>query len=59
MMGHQVHSMASLQLRVPKLQVISNMVDFGMDPQTALDAPRFQVAGVDSTEGASCVEESR
>ena len=59
MMRHQVHSMASLQLRVLKLQVISNMVDFDMDPQTALDAPRFQVAGVDSTEGASCVEESR
>lgn len=35
------------------------MVDFGMDPQTALDAPRFQVAGVDSAEGASCVEDSR
>ena len=30
-----------------------------MDPQTALDAPRFQVAGVDSAEGASCVEDSR
>ncbi len=27
------------------LQVISNMVDFGMDSQTALDALRFQVAG--------------
>ena len=65
MMGHQAHSTSnaslkrSLQLRVLEPQVISNMVDFGMDPQTALDAPRFQVAGVDSTEGASCVEESR
>ena len=27
------------------LQVISNMVDFGMDAQRALDAPRFQVTG--------------
>ena len=27
------------------LQVISNMVDFGMDAQGALDALRFQVAG--------------
>ena len=27
------------------LQVISNMVDFGMDSQTALDALRFQVVG--------------
>eukprot|EP01046_Picozoa_sp_COSAG06_P059574 COSAG06_NODE_12368_length_1390_cov_1.370256_1_plen_310_part_00 len=26
------------------MQVISNMVDFGMDPQAALDAGRFQVA---------------
>jgi gamma-glutamyltranspeptidase/glutathione hydrolase len=26
------------------MQVISNMVDFGMDPQAALDADRFQVA---------------
>ena len=27
------------------LQVISNMVDFGMDSQGALDALRFQVVG--------------
>ena len=27
------------------LQVVTNMVDFGMDAQRALDAPRFQVAG--------------
>ena len=25
------------------LQVVSNLVDYGMDPQAALDAPRFQV----------------
>ena len=40
-------------------QVVSNMVDFGMDPQTALDAPRWQLEGVDSCIGPSCVEESR
>lgn len=44
---------------LPDIQVISNMVDFGMDPQTALDAPRFQIAGVDSCYGPGCVEESR
>ncbi|KAG4072393.1 hypothetical protein HA402_004325 [Bradysia odoriphaga] len=27
------------------LQVISNMVDFGMNPQEALDAPRVQISG--------------
>ncbi|KAK9787880.1 hypothetical protein WJX73_007818 [Symbiochloris irregularis] len=40
------------------LQVLSNMVDFGMDPQTALDAPRFALGGVDSVEGPSCVSQS-
>ena len=35
------------------------MVDFGMDPQSALDAPRFSLAGVDSVEGPSCVARSR
>ena len=28
------------------VQVVSNMVDFGMDPQEALDAARFCVAPV-------------
>lgn len=32
------------------LQVLVNMVDFGLDPQTALDAPRFRV---DQTGGPS------
>ncbi len=27
------------------LQVISNMVDFGMNPQEAIDAPRVQIDG--------------
>ena len=35
------------------------MVDFGMDPQKALDAPRFSLAGVDSVEGPSCVAHSK
>lgn len=39
-------------------QVISNMLDFGMEPQTALDAPRFSLYGVDSAEGPSTVLES-
>lgn len=40
-------------------QVLSNMVDFGMDPQMALDAPRFTLEGVDSVEGPSCVCRSK
>ncbi len=39
-------------------QVISNMLDFGLEPQTALDAPRFSLYGVDSAEGPSTVLES-
>ena len=38
------------------LQVISNMVDFGMDPQEALDALRFSV-DVESGGGASLEED--
>ena len=33
------------------LQVVSNMVDLGMDPQQALDAPRFYLAGLGSYTG--------
>lgn len=40
-------------------QVVSNMLDFKMDPQSALDAPRFCVADVDSSLGPICVEKSR
>ena len=35
------------------------MLDFGMEPQMALDAPRFSVYGVDSAEGPGTVRESR
>ncbi|GMH38373.1 hypothetical protein BSKO_06257 [Bryopsis sp. KO-2023] len=41
------------------LQVLSNMMDFGMDPQSALDAPRFYVIGVDSSIGPKCVRTSK
>lgn len=41
------------------LKVVSNLVDFGMDPQSALDAPRFCVVDVDSSLGPRCVRNSR
>eukprot|EP00897_Mesotaenium_endlicherianum_P009703 jgi/Mesen1/8761/ME000524S08058 len=44
------------------LQVISNMVDFQLDPQAALDAPRFCLSGLPCFErghGAHPVESSR
>ena len=39
-------------------QVLSNMVDFGMEPQAALDAPRFRLEGVDSAVGPASVRTS-
>lgn len=39
--------------------MLSNMLDFGMEPQAALDAPRWSVSGVDSCIGPSCVRTSR
>lgn len=41
------------------MQVLSNMIDYGMEPQAALNAPRFSVEGVDSAYGPGCVEYSR
>ncbi|CAK0786946.1 hypothetical protein CVIRNUC_010160 [Coccomyxa viridis] len=50
--------MGAFQQPQGHLQVISNMLDFGMEPQMALDAPRFSVYGVDSAEGPGTVRES-
>ena len=41
------------------LQVLSNMIDYGMEPQAALNAPRFLIEGVDSAYGPACVEHSQ
>lgn len=41
------------------MQVLSNMIDYGMEPQAALNAPRFSVEGVDSAYGPACVEYSK
>ena len=38
------------------VQVVSNMVDYGMDPQAALDAPRFCIAG-GTADGRVALEE--
>ena len=40
------------------LQVLSGMVDYGMEPQEALDAPRFRIDGVDSCIGPASVNDS-
>jgi len=35
------------------------MIDYGMEPQAALNAPRFSIEGVDSAYGPACVEHSQ
>lgn len=42
---------------VRRPQVLSNMVDFGMEPQAALDAPRWRLDGVDSCIGPASVND--
>ena len=39
--------------------MLSNMVDHGMEPQAALDAPRFSVAAVNAAWGPACVAHSK
>ncbi|KAK3232581.1 hypothetical protein CYMTET_57085 [Cymbomonas tetramitiformis] len=41
------------------MQVINNMLDYSMDPQAALDAPRFCVEGVGDTASAEDVARSK
>eukprot|EP00928_Gymnodinium_smaydae_P046192 TRINITY_DN30779_c0_g1_i2.p1 TRINITY_DN30779_c0_g1~~TRINITY_DN30779_c0_g1_i2.p1 ORF type:complete len:614 (+),score=138.79 TRINITY_DN30779_c0_g1_i2:205-1842(+) len=40
------------------LQVLSAMVDYGLDPQAALDQPRFCLSGVDSALGPESARDS-
>jgi gamma-glutamyltranspeptidase len=41
----------------PRAQVLSNMVDYDMEPQAALDAPRWRLDGVDSCVGPASVND--
>lgn len=41
------------------LQVISNILDYGLDPQAALDFPRFCIDGVDTARGAATLAGAR
>lgn len=40
------------------LQVFCGMADYGLDPQAALDQPRFCWTGVDSALGSECVNDA-
>lgn len=54
----QQSSLSWVLSRAMRLQVLVNMLDFGMQPQAALDAPRFYIEGVDTVLGPQCVSES-
>ena len=54
--------MGAMQQAQGHLQVLTNMIDFGLEPQQALDAPRFSVRlgqgiAVESTIPRNIVEE--
>lgn len=57
--------MGSVQQAQGQLQVLVNMIDFGLDPQEALNAPRFSyrpdsgVIGLESTVSGMCAYELR
>ncbi|KAK9835342.1 hypothetical protein WJX81_003771 [Elliptochloris bilobata] len=51
--------MGAYQQPQGQLQVLSNMLDHGMEPQAALDAPRFSVAAANAAWGPACVKHSK
>ena len=50
--------MGAMQQAQGHLQVLANMIDFGLSPQEALDAPRFRVGPDDTTSIESLVPDA-